>query len=312
MDFFDLHCDTAWRMYGEKLTIDSPLLDTRLSCFDRFQNSVQIYAIYSDNRRSDEENYEDFFSVCEYFKNEINENYQKIALCTDKVSLASAEPPVKAILAVEGSKLLAGDISRLSILYGLGVRVLTLTWGGVCCTGGAHDTDEGLSEFGFELLSECEKLGITVDVSHLSEKGFWDVAAKATKPYIATHSSSYALCAHTRNLTDIQFRTISGAGGIVGVNMYPKHLSARFASGEHAADELIGSYCEHIEHFLSLGGESSTCLGADRDGIDSIPEYTSLVFADKIYNKLISNGIKEKVIDDIFYNNAYKFFSEKM
>lgn len=312
MDFFDLHCDTAYRMYNEKLSIDNELLDTRLSDFKVFDKAVQLYAIYSDNSKQDEENYEDFFKVCDYLKSEINENYKEVSLCTDRVSLEAQTTPVKAILAVEGSKLLSDDLSRLSILHGLGVRVLTLAWKGLCRAGGAHDTDTGLTEFGFKLLSECEGTGIIVDVSHLSEKGFWDVAARATKPYIATHSSSYSLCNHTRNLTDIQFRTICEMGGIVGVNMYPDFLSPRFADGGFTADELIGSFCDHIEHFLSLGGEGHICLGADRDGIPHIDGYTSLSAADKIYERLTSNGIKKQVIDDIFYNNAYKFFRDNL
>ena len=312
MDFFDLHCDTAYRMYRENLKIDSELLDTRLSDFKGFERAVQLYAIYSDNSKEDEENYEDFFKVCEYLKSEINENYKEISLCTERPALEAQTTPVKAILAVEGSKLLAGDLSRLSILHGLGVRVLTFAWKGDCRACGAHDTDKGLTEFGFELLSECERTGICVDVSHLSEKGFWDIAAKATKPYIATHSSSYSLCAHTRNLTDIQFRTICERGGIVGVNMYPQFLSPRFCDGCYSTDELVGMYCDHIEHFLSLGGESHVCLGADRDGIERIDGYTQLVFADKVYERLVCNGIKTQVIDDIFYNNAYKFFRENL
>lgn len=309
MKFFDLHCDTAYEMYKKELGLENDVLCTSLSQLSEFSPCAQVFAIWSDNDKEENEVYADFFKIYEHLKNEIDLHSDKCVLCKDKATLEN-DDRIKIILAAEGSRLLSGDLSRLLMLYEAGVRILTFGWKGVYQTCGSHDTEVGLTRLGFDLLSECERLGIIVDVSHLSEKGFWDIAAKATKPYIATHSNSFMHCPHSRNLNDIQFRTIVNAGGIVGINLYPVFVSSEYSDEQtHGLDleKLTNTLCDHIEHFLSLDGAKALCIGADRDGIPRIDGYTQARYVHRIWENLEKRGIKEKVIADIFFNNAYNF-----
>lgn len=313
MNYFDLHCDTAFDMYYRKCGLAENSLALSLKGFERYEKKAQVFAIWSDNKKSPEENYADFFNIFENLKEEIEENYEKAVFCTESATLSDGDTRLKIIPAVEGSALLGNDISRLEILREYGVRILTLTWGGMCETGGAHDTEEGLTDFGFKLVEECEKLGIIVDVSHLSEKGFYDVANVAVKPFIASHSNSAALCVHSRNLSDTQLRTIVTKGGIVGVNLVKSHLSKAFADnpeidGETACETVI----KHIVHFMEKGSANSVCLGCDLDGSAPLTGLEKVENIYKIGEKMSNQGASDAMVNDIFYNNAYNFFMKNL
>lgn len=301
-----------FRMYRENTDIDSEILDTRLSELFSFNRAVQVCAVWSDSKRNGEENYRDFFNIMEKLEKQAEINKEKCIICTDRNILESESVKVKLIPAVEGADLLCGDIERLKKLYERGVRILTFAWKGENELCGAHDTDTGLKDFGKAVLAECEKLKITVDTSHMSERAFWDIISEAKAPIIASHSNSAHICGCTRNLTDTQFCAITACGGVVGINLYPPFISRRFESNTHDPDEYLSALCGHIEHFLSLGGENSICLGGDRDGFDRIPGYSPLSFADKIYEKLLKSGIKEKIIKNIFSVNALHFFERAL
>ena len=308
MNLFDMHCDTAYEMVQKKQGLAENSLAVSLSHYETYQQKVQIFAVWSENTKSEDEVYHDFFQIYENLQNEIQNNKDRAMLCTDAATLASSDKRLKIIPAVEGSRLLAGDLTRLAILREYGVRVLTLTWEGHTAAGGAFDTEDGLTPFGFELLAECERLGIVVDVSHLSEKGFWDIAGRAAKPFIASHSNSAAMCAHRRNLTDNQFRTIIQHGGVVGISLVGKHLSGFLEQGTLPASEILDIVCSHIEHYLSLGGEKTVALGLDSDGTDPLPGLENVSLVSRIADRLAARGVKQKVIEDLFYNNADAFF----
>lgn len=305
MKHFDLHCDTPFRMYRENLPFESGLLDCSVSSLCEFDDAAQICAVWSDKNKSSQENYEEFFEICDNFFGEIEKTSDKACLCKHKEDLDTEK--VKLILGVEGSSLLGDDITRLKILYDRGVRVLTLMWAGEICAGGGHDTEKGLTDFGKETVKECEKLGIIIDVSHMSQKSFWDTVTITNRPFIASHSNSSHICPHTRNLNDIQFRTICERGGLVGINLYPPFISPIFKTS-FDADECLDHLIKHILHFLSLGGEKALCLGADRDGFDTICGYSKLEYVGKLYEKLTACGVKDKIIKDIFFGNAKNFF----
>ena len=309
MKHFDLHCDTPFRMYREKLSFESELLDSPLSSLCGFNDAAQVCAVWSDKNKSSQENYDEFFEICDNFFSEIDKNGEKASLCKYKEDLDTEK--VKLILGVEGSSLLCEDITRLKTLYDKGVRVLTLMWAGEISAGGGHDTEIGLSPFGKEVVKECERLGIIIDVSHMSEKSFWDTVKFTKLPFIASHSNSSHICPHTRNLSDIQFRTICERGGLVGINLYPPFISPIFKSN-FDVDECLNHLVKHILHFLSLGGEKVLCLGADRDGFDPICGYSRLEYIGKLHEKLTACGVKDKIIKDIFFGNAMNFFKKHL
>ncbi len=311
---FDLHCDTLSEIYKSKETLYSNSRAVSIDKFQDFEKKAQVFAIWSDNQKTDDEAFVTFQHTVTELNAQLEEHSEHVSLCTnsDELQKAHEDGKLASILAVEDAKLLAGDLSRLERLYEAGVRVLTLGWKGTSCVCGSYDTEEGLTPFGFDVLQECESLGIIVDVSHLSEKGFWDVAGKAQKPFIASHSNSHILCDHRRNLTDIQLRTIVSAGGICGINLVGKHLS-KTLPGEKALDpsEVLGAVCSHIEHFSSISPES-ICLGLDLDGTEPLAGLESVDKAPTLFEALTNRGMDEKQADDIFYNNAYNFFMKNL
>ena len=311
---FDLHCDTAFKIYRQKEKLYSNTHGVSIDKYSVFDKKAQVFAFWSDNEKTDDETYLDFQHIVTEFKQQLCENSDYALLVTKKDELKSSNETKKlgALLSVEDSKLIGRDLSRLEKLYETGVRVLTLGWMGQNNVCGSYDSEEGLTEFGFEVLRECENLGITVDVSHLSEKGFWDVAGKAAKPFIATHSNAAIICAHKRNLTDIQYRTIAQAGGICGISLVGEHLS-KTLPGEKSDDyvAVLDAVCSHIEHFSQIS-DSSVALGLDFDGTDPLAGLESVDKIPTLYEALTNRGLDHTLSDKVFYNNAYSFFEKNL
>ena len=311
---FDLHCDTLSEIYKSKETLFTNTKSVSIDKFSPFEKKAQVFAIWSDNEKTEDEAYVNFQHTVTEFRTQLEQHAEHIMLCTtsQELSQSAENGKLAAILAVEDAKLLGGDLSRLERLYESGVRILTLGWKGHSCICGSYDTDDGLTDFGFEVIKECENLGIIIDVSHLSEKGFWDVAGKAQKPFIASHSNSHILCDHRRNITDIQFRTIVSAGGICGINLVGKHLAKRLP-GEKALDpsEVLTAVCSHIEHFAAIAPDS-TCLGLDLDGTEPLAGLESVDKVPTLFEALTNRGMDEKSAQNIFYNNAYNFFIKNL
>lgn len=309
MKLFDLHCDTVTKMYKGQGSFVSNDLGVSLENYSKYDKKAQVFAIWSNSESTDDEAYLEFMHMADFFRELTKENSNEVVLCTDREQLSDSEDRLCAILAVEDARLLSGNIERLEKLYEKGTRILTLGWSGVTCIGGSYDTDEGLTPFGFEVLKKCEELGITIDVSHLSGKSFWDVAGKATKPFIASHSNSSMIYNHPRNLTDTQLRTIISSGGIVGVNFVGKHLSALLAEGNANENKVYETVCTHIEHFLSID-EKSICIGSDFDGTQHLPGLENVSRTENLYDALVNRIGDTAVADNVFYNNAYNFFGK--
>jgi len=168
------------------------------------------------------------------------------------------------LMTLEGASPIINSIENLYAFYQLGVRAITLTHNHRNFLADGVGSDYGLTEFGREIVKECEKLRIIIDVSHLSDKGFEDLCKIAKKPFMASHSNCRELCNMPRNLTDNQIKEIVGRKGFIGLNLYTKFVSDR-------EDNLTLQFCKHIEHFLELGAEDILGLGADLDGIPEIP-----------------------------------------
>lgn len=309
MYLFDLHSDTPFRMYRENLQITDKRLDCSLPGLAEYEKSAAVYAVWSDHKNSGQRNYEDFFKITANLKSNIDRNSTECSICTYSEDIACDDGKTKIILAVEGGGLLCSDLSRLQSLYKNGVRVLTPLWRGEDFIGGAHDTQKGLTGFGKELVRECGRLGIITDVSHMSVQSFSDTLSAAEGAVMASHSNSFSVCAHPRNITDEQFCAIAKRHGIVGINLYPPFV---LPQDTPSAELLFDGLCSHILHFLSLGGEKCICMGGDRDGIPCIPGYSPVEFAVCIAERLLKLGIKQNIINDIFYGNALRFFASAL
>ncbi|MDQ6419178.1 dipeptidase [Paenibacillus sp. LHD-117] len=168
-----------------------------------------------------------------------------------------------ALLSLEGVSGLQGRLSMLRLLYRLGVRAAGLTWNHAnwAADGVMEPRGAGLTSEGQAFVSACNELGIIVDVSHLSEKAFWDVAALSTRPIIASHSNARAECDHPRNLDDRQVKALIQGNGRIGLTYVPWFVTTR-------PQAAISDLLMHVDHVCALGGEKHIMLGSDFDGID--------------------------------------------
>ncbi|MBE6611128.1 MAG: hypothetical protein E7632_01435 [Ruminococcaceae bacterium] len=304
---FDLHCDTLYECLKQNKRLSANNLAVSLDRLAEYEKSCQVLAMWSDWRIDEEAAWRRFLEARKKLADELSET-DTARLCTDDASLKECERDGRTalFLAVEGGKLIANDISRVDAMYKSGVRFLTLVWDKICKIGGAHDTDEGLTPFGREVVRRCLTLGIIPDLSHASDKMIdevLEICEGEGKVCIATHSNSRAMCDHRRNLTDDRFTRIAKLGGIVGVSLAPMHLTK---------DEIctVADVVRHIEHYMSLGGENTVCLGCDLDGVEKLPEgIRSVSDLAKIADLLGQNGYTDECIEKIFYANARNFIS---
>ena len=202
-----------------------------------------------------------------------------------------------ALLSVEGADLLDCDIGKLELAAQWGVKCINITWNRANKLSGScvEEPERGLSEEGKAFVRRAQELGILIDVSHLSDAGFRDVAEISCGPIIASHSNSRAICPHPRNLTDEQFRTIVAMRGFVGINFY-----ADFVGNPATPEKLV----EHIQHFLDLGGEHTLGFGADWDGCDTLVEgIQGVQDLPQLLPALRAKKYKEKFLSDLFYGN---------
>lgn len=308
---FDLHCDTLFEALKQQKSLNNNNLQLSFERLSEYGRFCQVLAMWSDYRISENTSYRRFFDARRKLLQELDEaeaNGHDIRLCTCNSDLCACEKDKAGavFLAVEGGKLIADDLSRLDMLYKAGVRFLTLVWNKTCRIGGAHDTDEGLSDFGRDAVLRCFELGIIPDVSHASAEMTDDVLAMCEENghvCVATHSNSYSVCAHKRNLTDDRFRRISKLGGIVGISLAPMHLTS-------AEICTVDDIAAHIEHYLSLGGEDTVCLGCDLDGVTDLPQgMESVSDLQLISDKLAQINYNDTLIGKIFYANARNFIS---
>lgn len=304
MRYFDLHCDTASECYKRGLGLSSNGLHISLEKTGQYERWAQVFAVWISDGLRGEAAFRYFQAVAADFRRKLSAEKGKAPVfCVDGRELEQAGSAGKnmALLSIEGGAALGGELSHLNEAWETGVRLMTLTWNGPnelgdgCMTPGA----DGLARFGKDVVKQMGELGMVVDVSHLSEKGFWDVARLAKGPFVATHSDSKAVEDHPRNLTDGQFREIAQRGGLVGLNLY-----APFVGGQGSVEGLL----RHAEHFLELGGEKTVAVGADFDGCELRAEIRGIGDMGLLYDAMRAR-FGEEIASDIFYNNAYRFFT---
>lgn len=310
MRLFDLHCDTPTRLLSEKQALLENSCHISLSKARYLDKYAQVSAVWTDNSLSDEEGYTRFFEVLENFRSELAKNSDEAVIVDsyDKAKEALDNLLFPFIISVEDARILAGDLSRLDILRTNGVRILTLNWSGLTCIGGAHNTSVGLTDFGKSVVNRCFDIGIIPDISHCSFKGAEDALALACErrmPVIASHSDSYSVTTHSRNLRDDHFRAVSSLGGLVGISLCPSHLSSSNSAS-------LSDIMKHIEHYLSIGGESTIVLGCDLDGTDLPHGFDSISDIYKIADEMQRLNYSTELTDRILFRNAFDFFGRNL
>lgn len=286
MRYFDMHCDTLSVCADNRLNIldgDSQVNIKRLSEFDC---AVQFFAAFIDTFKYEgRAAYERF---CEQFE-----------MFQTATRYAESYENVKPVLTIENLSCLDGDLGRVEYFKSCGVKAASLNWNGYNGIAGGIGSDEGISDFGREVVRECERCGIVIDVSHLNDRSFFELCDIAEKPFIATHSDTRAYCAQPRNLTDDQLKIIFERGGIVGLNLYDLFLGER----KTGYDDLL----THIDNMYRCGGEGHVALGTDFDGCDTDERFENVSSMPKFYDYLCQK-ISVRDADSIFYDNAAGFF----
>lgn len=305
---FDLHCDTATELSLGKQDLAHNDLHIDLDRADRLLTHHQFYAfccVY------DREGLplpaplaaSRFYTAVSDFYSQLASHADRVKLCRNVEDLIDASRAQKqgVFLSLEGPEAIGCDPERLEELRDLGFLMTTLTWNYPNALAGPHGTDLGLTDQGKAFVRRAQELGILIDVSHLSEKAFWDLADITTAPIVASHSNSRAVCDHTRNLTDQQFKVICNLGGLVGLNLYGPFLRQ---TGRADFTDVK----RHLDHFLELGGQHHVALGGDLDGCDVLPTgFAGVENWNDLGRWLLQQGMEELTVNNVFNNNAVRF-----
>jgi membrane dipeptidase len=294
---FDAHCDTAAAIlkHGGGLRKNRYNLD--LERYAAYSPRGQVFAIWATPGTADI--YDRTMAV---LRQELTANADLVALCRNAQEARAAQETgrLAAFLSIEGAEILDCDLYRLHQSYQDGVRIIHLCWNhDNVLTGAAMDSGAGLTARGREFARAAWGLGMLIDLSHISEAAFWEVAELAPGPVIAGHSNARALCDHPRNLTDDQFCAIARSGGVAGLNLWTEFLGL---------GRDVEAVVAHAEHFLALGGAGSVCLGGDWDGVDDeLPAgITGIQDAGKIYEAMLRRNWSEELVRGIFCRNIMR------
>ena len=290
---FDAHCDTALEWWNQKRHWEDDTLHVSRSRVKNIAHYAQFFAFCTVWQKTMPPE-EQFAHAAQYFASELNAN-DDLRLCGNSAEVLAAwdESKTAAVIALEGAEAIGCDPGRLDDAAKIGVRLITLTWNEANALGGSNLTGGGLTQQGRDFVHRCQKLGILVDVSHVSDEVFYDVCEIAERPIVASHSNSRTLCDHPRNLTDDQFRCIVSLGGFAGLNFYPDFLQK---GGTATVNDLV----RHYEHFCELGGARAVAIGADWDGVESLPDgIFGVDGADVLFDALEARGVAHTAICDL-------------
>ena len=224
------------------------------------------------------------------------------------VEAAIAAGSIAAVIHLEGAEAIDRDLAVLDVLHAAGLRSLGPVWSRPNRFGhgvpfrfpSSPDTGPGLTEDGVRLVKRCGKLGIVVDVSHLTEAGFWDVAAASDGPLVATHSNVHALCATARNLTDRQLASIAERGGVVGVNFATAFLRA---DGRMIPDVPISRVLAHMDALLERLGEDGVAIGSDYDGAVVPDALNGVDCLPALRRAMTDHGYDDSLVEKICWRN---------
>lgn len=281
----DAHCDTLTKIMETNESLNRNNCHSDLNRMSIYDGYVQFFAAFIEPHYGGAYALKRGIEIIDTFYLEQEKHSQKLSICTDYSSIEKAlsERKIAGILSIEGGEALNGELSALRMFYKLGVRSLCLTWNhrNEIADGQAEDiAGGGLTNFGRAVVAEMNSLGMLVDVSHISERGFWDVLESTVSPIIASHSNARALCNHKRNLTDDQIFALVKNKGVMGINFYPPFLTK---SKTAALTDIIN----HIEHIVGLVGCDNIGIGADFDGINTTPvDICGVQDIEKVLNEL--------------------------
>lgn len=314
MKIIDSHCDTILKMYKGNSINDKVNHITLDNCL-KYDKYIQCFAMYMEPKHIKTTAFEFCLELIKLLDLQIANNITTMYKIKSKSDLENYNSFEKkclgVIITVEDGICLDNKIENIFKLYELGVRMLGLTWNGLNSIAAGVDfsntKDDGLSKFGYEVIKVMNEINMIIDVSHLSEKSFYDVIGASKKPVMASHSSSYNICNHKRNLKDDQIKQISKNGGIIGLNIYPYFLE------NNKSKASIESAINHIKYIINVGGKDCIGIGSDFDGIEETPIglENNLKLFDLVV-ELEKSGLNTNLIEKIMWQNHYNFFKNNL
>jgi membrane dipeptidase len=310
---FDAHCDTLQEVLAGKRRLGERSEEGHADLPRLHEGGVtaQIFALFVSPNCFPRGAARQALRLLDVFYQELEENADQLALATtaSDIERAKAEGKVAGVLGLEGAEALEGDLGVLRTFYKLGVRNIGLTWN--LRNAVADGVDEmrssgGLTNFGVQLVREMNRLGIMVDISHLSPTGVRDVLHVSEAPVIASHSNAYALCPHRRNLTDEQLEGVASKGGVVGVTFVPNFVTA---DGYQAT---LKGVLDQIDYMVKTMGVDHVGLGSDFDGffgvnVRGLEDVTHLP---QLTAGLVERGYSEEDVKKILGGNFMRVFRE--
>ncbi|MDO9391425.1 MAG: dipeptidase [bacterium] len=271
----DLHCDAPMKIVMGK-TLTDRTSHVTIKRLQQGRVGLQVFACWVPPSYRRQKAIDYTLDMIVRTKKEISKHPNDLMIVTDKASWKKClkEKKTGIILGIEGGHALGEEAGNLKMFHALGVRILTLTWNNSNkfavsgMSAGKTKKDPGLTAEGLKLVKLADSLGVMLDLSHSSEKTFWDVLKVAKKPPFASHSCARALNKkfQFRNLSDEQIKALARAGGLIGVNFYPGFL------GEKRKPADINSVADQFDHMKKLAGVECLALGSDFDGINEVPK----------------------------------------
>ena len=235
------------------------------------------------------------------------------ACSAEEIRRNYAAGKVSAVFSMEDGRAVDGNLENLRQFHEMGIRAISLTWNGENCLGFPNSSDpavmaRGLTPFGKEAVRCMQELGILVDVSHLSDGGFYDVARICTRPFVATHSNCRTLAPHPRNLTDAMIRLLGEKGGVAGLNFGPEFLSRDPA----CKDSTAAAIAAHARHMADTCGEDCVAIGSDFDGIQGNLEIGDSAQMDRLEYALREAGFTPRQIDKLCFGNVLRVMEDAL
>lgn len=327
MDFIDMHCDSLSvllftdpeeaNLYHSKATMvdfermkQAGQLAQFFAVFMPFPGAFEVFGA----EPMDDEAYIQILRS--YLLKNVEKHSDIIAMAYNAKDVQKNRDAGKmsAILSMEDGRAVDGKLENLKRFYRMGFRAISLTWNMPNCFGSPNSSDPhvmqaGLTEFGKEAVAYMQELGILVDVSHLSEGGFYDVARICKKPFVATHSNCRGLlCPHPRGLTDGQLKILGDTGSVTGLNYGPEFLNENMECKDSTAQRIA----KHARHMADVGGVECVALGSDFDGIEGNLEISDCTKVGLLETALRKEGFRTEEIEKIFCKNILRVMRDSM
>ena len=318
----DLHCDALWNVYknakdGNDVSLTKNHFHVDFEKLKKGKVAIQCFALFNIPQES--QPFKSANVMIDYLERDVKgRDDVKIVHSYKDIEKNISDGVTSALITMEDAFMIERDYSKLQALYERGLRMICLNHNVVNGVGHPNLTfsngktnwqcrneERGLTDFGFELVKKMNDMGVIVDVSHLSDKGFYDVIKTTTKPIIASHSNACGVTDVPRNLTDDMLKKLADNGGVTGMCFAPKFLD----SDEEKGRDAIACVLRHVDYIKKLIGVDYVALGSDFDGVDLDIDCS---FYPDLIKAFIEHGYKDSEIEKICYANALRVFKANL